>query len=190
MADERWLVVGLGNPEGEYGGTRHNVGADVVRAYATREAVELSRNKRARCEVAEVRRGDGRVVLAVPEGYMNNSGGPTQQAANWYSVPPDRIIVVHDEVDLPVAALRLKFGGGTAGHNGLKDVERALGTSDFYRVRVGVDRPPGRMATKDHVLRRFAPAEREEVDVTIQEALDAIDLLMDEGLEPAQNRYH
>ncbi|MDX1659551.1 MAG: aminoacyl-tRNA hydrolase [Nitriliruptorales bacterium] len=190
MPDERWLVVGLGNPEDEYGGTRHNIGADVVRAYARREHTDFSRNKRARCQIAEVRRGDVRLVLALPDGYMNNSGGPTQQAANWYSVPPERVVVVHDEVDLPVGALRFKQGGGTAGHNGLKDVERALGTREFYRVRVGVDRPPGRVSTKDHVLRRFAPAEQEEVDVTVEEALDAIDLLIDEGLEAAQNRYH
>lgn len=190
MSDERWLVVGLGNPEDEYGGTRHNIGADVVRAFARRERTELSRNKRARCEVAEVRRGQHRFVLAVPEGYMNNAGGPVQQAASWYSIPPDRVIVVHDEVDLPVAALRLKFGGGTAGHNGLKDVQRALGTPDFYRVRIGVGRPEGRVATKDHVLRRFPPKEREQVDVTVEEAIDAIEHLVAEGLEPTQNRYH
>lgn len=190
MPDERWLVVGLGNPESEYGGTRHNVGADVVRAYAERARAVLSRNKRARCQVAELRDGDRRIVLAIPEGYMNNSGGPVQQAANWYSVAADHLVVVHDEVDLPVGALRLKLGGGTAGHNGLKDVERALGTPEFYRVRIGVDRPPGRMATKDHVLRRFPPAEREQIDVVIEEAIDAIELLIDEGLEPTQNRYH
>jgi peptidyl-tRNA hydrolase, PTH1 family len=188
--DDRWLVVGLGNPEGEYGGTRHNVGADVVRAFARREHVDLTRNKRVRCEVGEVKLAGHRLVLTVPSSYMNTSGGPVQQAAAWFKVPVERTIVCHDDLDLEVGQLRLKRGGGHAGHNGLKDLDRALGSRDYLRVRIGVGRPPGRMPARDHVLRRFPPAERETIDVVVEEAADAIATLVTDGLEPAQNRYH
>lgn len=190
MADDRWLIVGLGNPESEYGGTRHNVGADVIRAMARREHTELSRNKRTRCELAEVNAAGAKLVLAVPMSYMNNSGGPVQQAAAWFKIPTERIVVCHDDVDLEVGVLRLKQGGGHAGHNGVKDVARALGSPDFLRVRLGVGRPPGRMPGRDHVLRRFQPAERDTIDVTIEDAGDAIAMLVAQGLEPTQNRYH
>jgi peptidyl-tRNA hydrolase, PTH1 family len=190
VPDDRWLVVGLGNPEGEYGGTRHNVGADAVRLLARREHAELARNKRVRCEVAQTDLGGARLVLTVPSGYMNRSGDPVQSAAAWFKVPAERIIVCHDDLDVPVGGLRLKRGGGNAGHRGLKDLDRALGTRDYLRVRIGVGRPPGRMPAKDYVLRRFSPAEREEVDVTLAEVGDAIEQLVVEGLEPAQNRYH
>lgn len=190
MADDRWLVAGLGNPEDEYGGTRHNVGADLVRLLARREHVELSRNKRIRCEEAQVRFGDQRVMLVVPMSYMNNSGGPVQQAAAWFDVPPERIVACHDELDIEPGQLRLKQGGGAGGHNGLKDLDRALGTPGYLRVRIGVGRPPGRMPASDHVLRRFAPKEREEIDVTLEHAADAVEMLVREGLEPTQNRYH
>ncbi len=188
--DDRWLVVGLGNPEDEYGGTRHNVGADAVRALARREHVELSRNKRIRCELAEARIAGQRVGLAVPSSYMNLSGGPVQQAAAWLKAPAENVIVVHDDLDVEVGRLKVKRGGGHAGHNGLKDVDRALGTRDYLRVRIGIGRPPGRMAGKDFVLRRFTPAEREHIDVSIEEAADAVEQLVRDGLEPTQNRFH
>lgn len=187
---ERWLVVGLGNPEGEYGGTRHNVGADAVRSLARRNHVELSRNKRIRCEVAELTEAGARLVAAIPLGYMNASGGPVQRAAAWYKVPSGRVVVCHDDIDLEVGTLRLKRGGGHGGHRGLDDVDRALGSRDYLRVRIGVGRPPGRIPARDHVLRRFSPAEREAVDVAVAEAADAIVALATDGLEPAQNRYH
>ena len=191
MPDEdRWLVVGLGNPEAEYGGTRHNVGADAVRALARREHAELSRNKRVRCEIAETTIAGVRFVLAVPNSYMNRSGDPVQAAAAWFKVPAERIVVCHDDLDIPVGGLRLKRGGSHAGHRGLKDVDRALGTSEYLRVRIGVGRPPGRQPARDHVLKRFRPQEREEVDVALAEAGDAIVQLATEGLEPTQNRYH
>ena len=190
MADDRWLVVGLGNPEQEYGGTRHNVGADAVRVLASREHADLARNKRTRSEVAEFRLHDQRLVAMVPTSYMNRSGGPTQATAAWYKVPVERIIVCHDDLDLEVGALKLKRGGGHGGHNGLKDLDRALASRDYLRVRIGIGRPPGRMAGRDHVLRRFAPAERETIDVTLQQAADAIESLVTEGLEPTQNRFH
>lgn len=190
MADDRWLVAGLGNPEDEYGGTRHNVGADLVRRLAARHHTDLSRNKRIRCEEAQLRLGDHQVMLVVPSSYMNNSGGPVQQAASWFDVDPEQTVVCHDEIDIEIGQLRFKRGGGAGGHNGLKDVDRALGTPDYVRVRIGVGRPPGRMPAKDHVLRRFPPKEREEIDVTLEHAADAIELLVREGLEATQNRYH
>jgi peptidyl-tRNA hydrolase, PTH1 family len=190
---DRWLVAGLGNPGREYAGTRHNVGADAVRLLARREHVDLGRNKRVRCEIAEVR-GLGTtgvpVVLAVPTTFMNLSGDPIQSAAAWFKVPPERVIVVHDDLDVPVGGLKLKLGGGHAGHNGLRDTDRALGTREYVRVRIGVGRPPGRMPGKDYVLRRPSPADREVLDVVLEEAADAVTLVIAEGLEPAQNRYH
>jgi peptidyl-tRNA hydrolase, PTH1 family len=188
--DDRWLVVGLGNPEADYGGTRHNVGADVVRAFARREHTDLARNKRVRCEIGQATVAGQRFILAVPSSYMNRSGGPVQQAATWFKVPMERTIVCHDDLDLDVGSLRLKRGGGHGGHNGLKDLDRALGSRDYLRVRLGVGRPPGRMPGRDHVLRRFPPAERATIDVVVEDAVDAIVLLASEGLEPAQNRYH
>ncbi len=191
MALERWLVAGLGNPGAEYAHTRHNVGADVVRRLAAREHIELGRNKRVRCEIGELRTGDATpLVVAVPTSYMNRSGDPVRSAAAWFKVPPERTIVVHDELDLPVGGLKLKRGGGHAGHNGLRDVDRALGTREYLRIRIGVGRPPGRMPSKDHVLRRFPPAEREIIDVVLEDAAEAVLQLVSEGLEPTQLRYH
>jgi len=190
VADDRWLVVGLGNPGERYQFTRHNVGADAVRVLAADLYGAFSRNKRARCEIAEVAVDGERLVLALPESYMNRSGEPTQAAAAWYKVPVERVIVCHDDLDLEPGRLRLKRGGGNAGHNGLKDIDRALGSQEYLRVRIGVGRPPGRMPARDHVLRRFAPAERETMDVVLAEAAGAIVALVTDGLEPAQNRYH
>ena len=190
MVDDRWLVVGLGNPGAPYAETRHNVGADAVRTFARRAHVELARNKRTRCEVAETTVAGHRFVLAVPMTYMNRSGGPTQAVAAWFKVGPERTIVCHDDLDIEVGALRLKRGGGHAGHNGLRDIDRAFGTREYLRVRIGIGRPPGRMPAKDFVLRRFQPVERATIDVTLEEAVDAIVSLATDGLEPTQNRYH
>lgn len=190
MTDERWLVAGLGNPEDEYGGTRHNVGADLVRLLARRHHRELDRNKRIRCEAAEIRLGDVSVALVVPMTYMNTSGAAVQQAARWYSAPPERTIVAYDEIDLAPGELRVKFGGGVNSHRGATDVDRALGTRDSYRLRLGIGRPPGRQPVKDYVLKRFPPAERDEVDIALEHAADAVELLVTDGLEPVQNRYH
>ena len=187
---DRWLVVGLANPENEYGGTRHNVGADAVRALSGRLGKTLDLNRRVRCHVAEVTHDAARVVLAVPTGYMNECGGPVQQAAAWFKVTSERLVVVHDDIDVAFATLRLKKGGGTAGHNGLRSLESRLGTRDFYRVRIGVGRPPGRMDPADYVLRRFKDDERPVIDVTIEEAADAALALVHDGLEPTQNRFH
>lgn len=187
----RLLVVGLGNPEADYGGTRHNIGADVVRLLASRHHQSLSRNKRINAEAAEVRLGgDARLALVVPSTFMNLSGGPTQAAARWFSTEPADIVVVHDDIDLDVGRLRCKRGGGHGGHNGLKDVDRALGTRDYLRVRVGVGRPPGRQPARDHVLRRFTASERELVDIVAEHAADAVELLATDDLDAVQNRYH
>ncbi|MGH8901956.1 MAG: aminoacyl-tRNA hydrolase [Egibacteraceae bacterium] len=190
-AADRWLVVGLGNPEAEYAGTRHNIGADVVRVLAGGLGASFKTHK-ASAQVADTFDQPGGIPLslAIPFGYMNNSGGPVQRLATFYKVPGDRLVVVYDEIDLPLASLRLKRGGGTAGHNGVKDVQRALSSPDFYRVRIGVGRPPGRQDPADFVLRRFSAREREQIDVTCQEAADAILMLVEQGLEATQNRYH
>lgn len=191
MADEqRWLVVGLGNPEGEYGGTRHNIGADGIRALVRRNYTELTRNKRVRCEVAEITVGGQKVVLAVPQSYMNLSGAPVQSCAKWYGVPVDRLIVLHDELDLEVGALRTKQGGGHGGHNGLKDIDRSMGSKEYFRVRIGIGRPPGRQPSADYVLRRPMPKEREELDVTLEHAADCVEVLVSQGLAEAQNRFN
>ena len=190
MSEDRWLVVGLGNPGATYAGTRHNVGAEAVRVLADREHGSFTRNKRVRCDIAEVGVAGARLVLAVPDSFMNLSGGPTQAAAAWYKVAVDRVIVCHDDLDLEPGRLRLKRGGGHAGHNGLKDIDRALGSREYLRVRIGIGRPPGRMPARDHVLRRFPPAERTTIDLALVEAADAVVTLVTEGLEPAQNRHH
>jgi peptidyl-tRNA hydrolase, PTH1 family len=187
---ERWLVAGLGNPESEYGGTRHNVGADVVRVLAARIGAALTRNRRVRGAVAECTVAGSRLVLFVADAYMNRSGSPVAAAARWYKVPVERIVVCHDDLDLPVGALRFKRGGGNAGHNGLADVDRALGTADYVRVRIGIGRPPGRMPPRDFVLARFTEDERAQIEVTLEEAADAIVTIASDGLEAAQNRWH
>jgi PTH1 family peptidyl-tRNA hydrolase len=190
VTDGRWLVAGLGNPPAEYAGTRHNVGAELVERLASDVGSTLSRNRRAGCRTAEVRIAGAPVVLAVPESSMNVSGGPVQRAAGWYRVPVARLVVCHDDLDLPLGELRLKRGGGSGGHNGLKDLDRAFGTSDYLRVRIGVGRPPGESAAADHVLRPFATAERDVVATVLTTAGEAVETLIREGLEVAQNRHH
>ncbi len=190
MTDGRWLVAGLGNPPAEYAGTRHNIGAEFVERLARDAGTTLSRHRRAGCRTAEIRRAGRPVVLAVPESYMNVSGGPIQRAAGWYRVPTAALVVCHDDLDLPLGELRLKRGGSAGGHNGLKDLDRALGTADYLRVRIGVGRPPGVHTAADHVLRPFAAEERAVVATVLTAAADAVDVLLREGLEAAQNRYH
>ncbi len=185
-----WLVVGLGNPEADYGGTRHNIGADAVRELARRHHVELGRNKRIRCEAGETTIGGHRVAMVVPQSYMNTSGAPVQSAARWFDAPVEQLIVLHDELDLDVGSLRTKQGGGAGGHNGLKDIDRSLGSREYLRVRIGIGKPPGRQPGADYVLRRPPPREREELDVAIQHAVDCVEVLVTEGLAEAQNRFN
>ena len=188
---ERWLVVGLGNPELEYGGTRHNVGADVVRLLADRLGASFKPH-RVQAQVADTFDAPGGrpLSLILPFGYMNNSGGPVQQAMAFYKVDADHLVVVHDDLDLDLGRLRLKRGGGTGGHNGLKDIQRRCGGPNFLRCRIGIGRPPGRQDPADFVLRKFSSKDRDVIDGTVQRAADAILDLVRDGLEAAQNRHH
>ena len=190
MTGDRWLVAGLGNPPSEYAGTRHNIGAEAVEAMAAALGVPLARNRRAGARTAEVRLGGAPVVLAVPEGYMNTSGGPVGRTAAWYRVPPERLVVCHDDLDLPLGSLRVKRDGGHAGHNGLRDVDRVLGTRAYLRVRIGVGRPPGSTAAAQHVLRAFGAEERATVATVLREVGAVVTSLVADGLEATQNRWH
>ena len=185
-----WIVLGLGNPDDEYGNTRHNAGAMVVALLAARAGAKLKRSVRTRALVAEVRDGDARVVLARPASYVNESGGPASLLARWYKTPVDRIIVVHDEIDLAYGKLQVRLDGGTAGHNGLKDVAKALGSPDFLRVRIGVGRPPGRKDPADYVLEPIARRDAEDFAVLIERAADAAMDLVHLPLERAQDRHN
>jgi peptidyl-tRNA hydrolase, PTH1 family len=191
VASDRWLIVGLGNPEAEYGGTRHNIGADTVRRLADRLGGSFKPHK-AQAQVADCfdRPGGTALSLIVPFGYMNRSGGPTQQAMSFYSADHDRLIVVHDDLDLDIGKLRLKLGGGDGGHNGLKDIRKRTGSGDYLRVRIGIGRPPGRMDPAAYVLKKFSASDREEIDIVVERACDAILDLVSSGLEAAQNRHH
>jgi peptidyl-tRNA hydrolase, PTH1 family len=185
-----WIVLGLGNPDDEYGNTRHNAGAMVVARLAERAGTRLKRSSRNRAQVAEIRDGDARVVLARPNSYVNESGGPASLLARWYKTPVERIIVVHDEIDLASGKLQVRRDGGTAGHNGLKDVAKALGSPDFLRVRIGVGRPPGRKDPADYVLEPIAKRDAEDFAVLIERAADATMDLVHLPLERAQDRHN
>ncbi|UZX02392.1 aminoacyl-tRNA hydrolase [Arthrobacter sp. CDRTa11] len=188
---DTWLIVGLGNPGAEYKGNRHNVGQMVLDELAGRMGTGFKAHK-ARAQVIEGRLGIGgpRVVLAKPMSYMNVSGGPVAALANFYGITPDYVVAVHDEIDIPFNTVKLKIGGGEGGHNGLRDISKALGTKDYLRVRVGVGRPPGRMDTADYVLRDFATAERKDLPFLLDEAADAVDMLVRDGLTAAQQKFH
>jgi peptidyl-tRNA hydrolase, PTH1 family len=189
MPDERWLVVGLGNHAPEYAGNRHNVGFMVADLLADRIGARFKAH-RSRAEVAEGRLAGAPLTVAKPRSYMNLSGGPVAALRDFYKIPPDRIVVVHDELDLPFGTLRLKQGGGDNGHNGLRSVTRALGTPGYHRVRFGIGRPPGRMDPADFVLRDFSAAERRELPLLIDRAADAVEALLQDGLVAAQNVYN
>jgi PTH1 family peptidyl-tRNA hydrolase len=195
MADDGWLVVGLGNPGPTYAGNRHNAGYLVVELLAERMSASFKSHKGTRglADVVEGRLGGvpgHRVVLARPRTYMNESGGPVAALRDYYDVPPERIIAVHDELDIPYGALRLKLGGGDNGHNGLKSMRKSLGTGEFLRVRFGIGRPPGRMDPAAFVLKDFSPAERKELDFLVDRAADSVEALICDGLERAQNQYN
>jgi PTH1 family peptidyl-tRNA hydrolase len=190
-----WLVVGLGNPGPSYAGHRHNIGYLVADELADRMGGKLRAHKSGRADVVEGRLGTPgadvpRVVLTRPRSYMNESGGPVAQLAAFYKVPPGRIVVVHDELDLPFDTMRVKLGGGDNGHNGVRSVRSALGTGDFYRVRIGIGRPPGRREVSDHVLSNYSAAERKDVPLQVVSAADAVESLIREGLERTQARFN
>ncbi|MFF7198711.1 aminoacyl-tRNA hydrolase [Streptomyces sp. NPDC008079] len=189
-----WLVAGLGNPGPEYAGNRHNIGFMVADLLAQRVGGKFKRAQKAQAVVVEGRIGppgpaNQRVVLAKPQSYMNLSGGPVTALRDFYKVPTERIIAVHDELDIDFGTLRLKLGGGDNGHNGLKSMTKSMGP-DYLRVRAGIGRPPGRMDVAAFVLKDFSSTERKELDWLVDRAADAVEALITEGLERAQSTYN
>ncbi len=190
-----WLVVGLGNPGPSYSGHRHNVGYLVTDELATRLGAPFRAHKSGRADVVEGRLGTPglpgpRVVLARGRCYMNESGGAVSTLARFYKIGPERIIAIHDELDIGFGTLRVKFGGGDNGHNGLRSMRSALGTGDFYRVRAGIGRPRGRQDVADFVLSDYSSTERKELPFQVGEAADAVESLVTEGLEKTQSRFN
>jgi PTH1 family peptidyl-tRNA hydrolase len=192
---EAWLVVGLGNPGPAYAGHRHNVGYLVVDELVRRQGSPLRAHKSGRAEVLECRftppgvEGP-RVVLVRPRCYMNELGGPVKALASFYGVPPERIVAIHDELDLPFETMRVKLGGGDNGHNGLRSMRSSLGTGDFHRVRVGVGRPPGRQDPADFLLSNYSAAERRILPLEVDRAADAVESLVTQGLERTQQQFN
>jgi PTH1 family peptidyl-tRNA hydrolase len=192
VTDDAWLVVGLGNPGPSYAGTRHNVGYLVADELARRMGSGFRAHKSGRAGVVEGRLAPGgpRVVLGRARGYMNESGGPVSTLVSFYKVPAERLVVVHDELDIPFETIRVKFGGGDNGHNGLRSVRASLGTGDFYRVRVGVGRPPGRQSPADFVLSSYSSSERKVLPLQVDRAADAVETLLTDGLERTQSAFN
>lgn len=188
---ESWLIVGLGNPGPRYELTRHNVGQLVLDELAARRG-ETFRAHKANARVAEtwLRPGGAKLVLAKPNTFMNVSGGPVAGLAKFYGIGADHVVVVHDELDIPFDSIKLKTGGGHGGHNGVRDVAKALGSADFARVRVGIGRPPGRQDPADWVLDPFGAGERKNLPILLGDAADAVEQLVGEGLVAAQQKHH
>jgi PTH1 family peptidyl-tRNA hydrolase len=190
-----WLVVGLGNPGPSYAGNRHNVGYLVTDELADRMGSRFRAHKSGRAEVVEGRLGAPgtdapRVVLVRARTYMNESGGPVSALAKFYKVPPERIVAVHDELDIPFGTLRVKLGGGDNGHNGLRSMRSSLGTGDFHRVRAGIGRPRGRQDVADFVLSDYSTVERKELPFQVMTAADAVETLIEKGLAETQQRFN
>ena len=186
---QRTLIVGLGNPGKKYARTRHNVGTDAIELIAQRLSVSLKVG-RDRAQVAETRIGDHAVVLAVPTTWMNDSGEAVGPIARRYKIPAANIIVIHDELDLEPGAVKLKMGGGLAGHNGLRSISQHMGTNDYMRVRIGVGKPSTKEQGADHVLSSIPAAERKILDVAVETACDAVERIMKEGLDAAMREYN
>jgi len=195
-----WLIVGLGNPGPSYSGNRHNIGAMIVEELAARAGANL-RSHKARAVASEIRiclPGGGpsggapgpRAVIATPLTYMNESGGPVAALMSFYKISVENLIVIHDDLDIPFADVRLKLGGGEGGHNGLRSITKSVGTKDYLRIRLGIGRPPGRMDAADYVLHDFSGSERAEVPLLIDDAADATERLVVEGLTAAQQQWH
>lgn len=188
-ADDPMVVVGLGNPGPRYAANRHNIGFLVVDELAARVGGTFKAHKGS-TDLLEGRLAGRRVALAKPRSFMNTSGGPVAGIIRYFKAGADRLVVVHDELDLPFGTVRLKQGGGDNGHNGLRSITKSLGYKDYYRVRFGIDRPPGRMDPADYVLRDFSVVERKELPLTIDRCADAVEALLTHGLEAAQNAFH
>ncbi|MDR1710409.1 MAG: aminoacyl-tRNA hydrolase [Propionibacteriaceae bacterium] len=197
---QTWLIVGLGNPGPGYASHRHNIGYMVVDELVRRARVTLSRTRLMPFESATTRitaAGIGgvgadadKVVLLRSRTFMNETGRAVGKAARYFSLKPEQIVVIHDELDIDFARIRMKLGGGDNGHNGLKSIRAALGSGDFYRVRFGIGRPPGRQEPHDFVLSAFSTTERKTLDVEIARAADAVEALLTQGLERAQNLFN
>ncbi len=187
-----WLVVGLGNPGPTYAKNRHNAGFLVADLLASRIGVKFGRARRAASEVAEghLRPGGPKLIIAKPTTFMNLVGGPTANLAQFYKVPPEHVVAVHDELDLPYGTIRVKIGGGEGGHNGLRSITGSLSTKEYARVRFGIGRPPGRQSGADYVLSDFSAAERKELDFLVDRAADVVESVIEIGVEPTQNKYH
>jgi len=189
----RWLLIGLGNPGKDYEKTRHNIGAALISEYAKKAGVKFSSHK-SRADIAEISIGVGAqrvsLVAATLRCYMNEYGGPTISLANFFKVSSDHIIIAHDELDIPFQSIRIKYGGGDNGHNGLKSVTSGLSSSDYYRIRLGIGRPIGEQDPADFVLKAFSAAERKDLDLFLQRGIDAIELLITQGIEKAQNSFN
>lgn len=190
MTDETpWLIVGLGNPGPKYAGNRHNVGAMVIERMAADAGTGLRAHK-AGALAAQVQVAGEKAIIATPTSYMNESGGPVAGLMRFFKVPLEQLIVIHDELDIEFATLRLKRGGGEGGHNGLRSITKSTGSKDYLRVRVGIGRPPGRMDAAAYVLKDFNAAERTELDFLVPDAAEAVETLMANGLTDAQNIIH
>jgi len=189
MSDDRWIIVGLGNPGPEYAGNRHNAGQMVLAVLAERVGARL-KSHRSRNDIAEGRLDGRPVTLARPHSYMNLSGGPVSALLRFYKTSPERLLVIHDELDVAFGAVRLKLGGGDNGHNGLRSISQSLGTRDYYRARFGIGRPPGRMDAATFVLRDFSTPERKELPLLIDRCADAVETLLSKGMAAAQNEFH
>lgn len=188
---DAWLVAGLGNPGPEYAGNRHNVGAMVVEVLAARLGTKFSRHRTTTMLAeARLRPGGPKLVLVRPLSYMNISGGPVSRAAAYFGIAPERVIVIHDDLDLPFETIKLKADGGHGGQNGVRDIIKALGTPEFTRVRVGIGRPPGRQDAADYVLRDFGAADKTRLPFVLDDAADAVEHVIDEGLLTAQQKFH
>lgn len=188
-AQQRWLIAGLGNPGPEYAGNRHNAGFLVADELADRAGARFKRD-RSGAQVATGRLAGFPVVLAKPQTFMNLSGRAVAALARFYKLPGTRLLVIHDELDIPFDTIRLKLGGGDNGHNGLRSISASLGSRDYFRVRVGIGRPPGRMDPADFVLRDFSAAERTALPVLVGRSADAAEVLLTRGLAVAQNEFH
>ena len=188
-----WLVVGLGNPGDKYAATRHNVGQMVIDELVSRHNVKLSSHK-SRTHIAAFKLGVGvdahPVIVAKSHSFMNETGGPIKALANFYSVEPQKIIALHDELDIPFAAIRTKIAGGDNGHNGLKSMTSAFGTAEYYRVSLGIGRPMGEQDPGDFVLKAFSKVEQKDLGEFIVRGADVVESLINEGLERTQTRYN
>ena len=188
-----WLVVGLGNPGDKYAATRHNVGQMVIDELVSRHNVKLSSHK-SRTHIAAFKLGVGvdahPVIVAKSHSFMNETGGPIKALANFYSVEPQKIIALHDELDIPFATIRTKIAGGDNGHNGLKSMTSAFGTAEYYRVRLGIGRPLGEQDPGDFVLKAFSKVEQKDLGEFIVRGADVVESLINEGLERTQTRYN